>query len=230
MSKRTKALEPEKPTPGEARPISFDDSLPSRISAYLTTEQLTEHLERLNTFFPVNKPEFAERDLEQLTAHQTRYQIWQLGMTWQEIAEEEAVDFRTVRRSCFYFLKSLSPIEQIQVRNAHSMNRAHNNQNNTYFETLAGLFKEKSWMARSSALKHWRHTTGMEGTSVVSVNVDARKQVYNAWNSGNSGQSFEQAMDRVRRRLNEDNNAAAGVASDGLGTVIEAQLVPDDGL
>ena len=98
-----------------------------------------------------------------------------------------------------------------------------------YFKTLAGMFAEKSWMARSAALKHFRHTVALEGSSVVSVNVDQGKQVLNMGNSQNGASSFEQAMDRVRLRLNEDNTAAAG----GTGlpdTVIEAQLVPDDGL
>jgi hypothetical protein len=84
-------------------------------------------------------------------------------------------------------------------------------------------------MARSAALKHWRHTTALEGSSVVSVNVDARKQTLNV--QGSAGASFEQAMDRVRRRLNEDNDAAAA-GTDGLGEnqVIDAELVQDNGL
>lgn len=107
------------------------------------------------------------------------------------------------------------------------MARAHNEHDDAYFRALSAALGEKSWVARISAMTAYRKTVGMEGTSVVSVSVDNRKQTVQVAGSGAS--SFEQAMDRVRRRLNEDNETAAAVGTDGI-PAIDAELVPDNGL
>ena len=57
-------------------------------------------------------------------------------------------------------------------------------------------------------LKHFRHTVGLEGQSVINVNVDARQQTANIYTKGTN--SFEQAMERQRARGRGDREGEPG--------------------
>lgn len=159
---------------------------------------VTERLSRLNSVIPCfgDEPDFAD-------LHDARFTAWQLGMTYEEIGDAEQESSKmTVGRSINYHLMRLPMVEQIQARNNHTISRAHNQHNEQYFKVLKGLLEEKSWMARSQALKHYRKTVALEGTSVITVNVDNRKQSA-TFNTAGKG-SFEHSMEKVRRMHRED--------------------------
>lgn len=199
----------------------------------LTPAQIEEHIDRLNEIIPA--PSRAHLETPQaILAHETRYLAWTAGLTWQEIADEEGVDYKVVRRSCFYFLLRVPPMEQIGIRNSHTISRAHNEHNDAYFQCLKDLFREKTWPARSAALKHFRQTI-MPQSNTFTINVDNRKQSLTIGNSKLTS-SFEQAMERVRRQhaeLPTDRPEHLTLAEGSPSTeperiVIEAELVTED--
>lgn len=209
----------------DARPIAFTESTlgRARMTSSLSTEEVSAHVDLLNDIVPTAKHEPRDKVVQDL--HEARFIAWQMGLTWQEIGDAEQCPWLTVRRSIWYYLYRMPLLEQIQARNAHSMARAHNEHSDEYFTQLGILLKEKNWAARSSALKHYRHTVGLQGQSTVTVNVDNRKQT--AVLAKGSG-SFEAAMDRVRRQHAEDREDERAQLTEGA--PIEGEIVNDNGL
>lgn len=174
-----------------------------------------QQLSRLDSVVPV-------RDEPNLTdMHEARFNAWQLGMTYDQIAAAEGLESdQGIRRSVNYCLLRMGMIEQIQARNSHTIARAHESQGSQYFTSLAEMFKEKSWMAKSAALKHFRKTVALEGQSVITVNVDNRKQ------SVHTGSlSFESAMTRVRAQHMEEEQEKRQLAAATMDA--EVIVVPD---
>lgn len=200
-----------------ARQFDLNNDVPSKPLASNSKEYAAQQLAKIDTIVPVkDEPQLIDM-------HEARFNAWQLGMTYQEIADAEGFETdMAIRRSVNYMLLRLGGmVEQIQARNNHTIARAHENQGAEYFTTLATLFKEKSWMAKSAALKHFRETV-MPTSSSVTVNVDNRKQSIHTGTL-----SFEAAMNKVRTLHQERAEEEAEQKRIAAPAVIDAVLVED---
>jgi hypothetical protein len=187
-----------------------------------TTTGSTESIARL-VDCKTQSPEDREMR-EQL--HQHRYLLFQHGVTIREIAESEDVEERQIYLSISHCETRLLKAEVMANRNFRNAMVTQRKVAEKYAATLMDLMDGKggkNWHQRSKALEHFRRTVGAEAGAGMNLHVTQQVAVVNS----DRPTSFEQAMDVVRRRLNEDRNKVAAVATDGT-PEFEAQLVPDD--
>src|SRR5207245_973972 len=104
--------------------------------------------------------------------------------------------YNAVKHSLLWCEARLSRAEVLAAHQNRLRLQAFARLSSRYLDELENLMSDPNPVIRSRALEHFRKTVGLETGSAVNVNVSQRTTVSN----GNPS-SFEEVMDRVRKRL-----------------------------
>jgi hypothetical protein len=144
---------------------------------------------------PSNRGKFSpDRDYwEKL--HQARYTKWQLGETFEVIAEQEGVTINAIRHSISWCEARLPNAQVLAGRATRLRLQTIARLADRYIKEVERLMDDPNPIIRSRALEHFRKTVGIEGGAGVQVNVNTA-----AIAVSDRPKTFEQAMDAVKRR------------------------------
>ena len=224
MTTRSIDLEGDGDDVRKAEIVPSDTPLPKR-RGRPTKKETGERMRRLDELVPFTRE---GTSLEEEELHNQRFQAWQLGYTYSEIAAYSRVTDRSIEASVNFCLVRMPGAQSVHARNVADAHRAHRETGDDYHSALKGLLTDnESWLARSEGMKHWRKTVGLE-KSGIHVNVNQNQQNVNI---SSQGASFESVMDSVRKRVTEGRNedVMQELKENAADDLIDVPVTPGEG-